>query len=433
MKRLNAEDIAECMPPGGFFKDKEWLSSPEPLCLSKEVYAQLSALGGVLESFLSASNALYLDSKRQDLDPWVATLLDQGKPTEIVRIGSDRQISDEIPRVIRPDVLLTETGISITEIDSTPGGIGLTAWLNKLYADFGWDVVGGEGSMVAGFEEILQGGRVIFSKEALGYRPEIEWIVSQFAGDCMPSSRIINEWDFDVRNHHSDFYYRYFELWDWDCVLNFPHFKELTISGTSVFTAPMKAFLEEKLWLALLWSPGLRAEWIERMGQSKFDAIQSYVPRGWVMDPSPIPYHSVYPGLGIQGWEELKSFSQKDRRLVIKVSGFSPIAWGSRGVFVGHDLSIERWKSTIDHALDNYGSNPRILQRFDQPKIIKHPYFEPVSGEVRIMEGRVRLCPYYFRGKDNVKLGGVLATICPKEKKMIHGMSESIMVPCVVG
>jgi hypothetical protein len=115
------------------------------------------------------------------------------------------------------------------------------------------------------------------------------------------------------------------------------------------------------------------------------------------------------------------------------VSGFSPLAWGSRGVFVGHDLSSERWKSTIDQALDNYGSNPRILQQFDQPKIVKHPYFDRDSGEVRIMEGRVRLCPYYFRDREGAKLSGVLATICPKEKKIIHGMSESIMVPCVVG
>jgi len=29
-----------------------------------------------------------------------------------------------------------------------------------------------------------------------------------------------------------------------------------------------------------------------------------------------------------------------------------------------------------------------------------------------------------------VKLGGVLATICPANKKIIHGMKDAILAPC---
>lgn len=45
------------------------------------------------------------------------------------------------------------------------------------------------------------------------------------------------------------------------------------------------------------------------------------------------------------------------------------------------------------------------------------------------MEGRVRLCPYYFvNAKDeSVSLGGVLATICPADKKILHGMRDAIL------
>ena len=32
------------------------------------------------------------------------------------------------------DILLTDAGISISELDSVPGGIGLTGWLNQTYA-----------------------------------------------------------------------------------------------------------------------------------------------------------------------------------------------------------------------------------------------------------------------------------------------------------
>ena len=50
------------------------------------------------------------------------------------------------------------------------------------------------------------------------------------------------------------------------------------------------------------------------------------------------------------------------------------------------------------------------------------------------MKGRARLCPYYFVSGDGdsarPQLGGVLATICPADKKIIHGMTEAIFAPC---
>jgi hypothetical protein len=52
------------------------------------------------------------------------------------------------------------------------------------------------------------------------------------------------------------------------------------------------------------------------------------------------------------------------------------------------------------------------------------------------MPGRVRLCPYYFvHGQGDAaraNLSGVLATICPADKKIIHGMSTAILAPCSV-
>jgi hypothetical protein len=48
--------------------------------------------------------------------------------------------------------------------------------------------------------------------------------------------------------------------------------------------------------------------------------------------------------------------------------------------------------------------------------------------------GRVRLCPYYLVTGENdsarAQLGGVLATICPADKKIIHGMKDAILAPC---
>ena len=51
-------------------------------------------------------------------------------------------------------------------------------------------------------------------------------------------------------------------------------------------------------------------------------------------------------------------------------------------------------------------------------------------------EGRVRLCPYYFvEGQGDAaraKLCGVLATIAPADKKIIHGMRDAVLAPVSV-
>jgi hypothetical protein len=55
------------------------------------------------------------------------------------------------------------------------------------------------------------------------------------------------------------------------------------------------------------------------------------------------------------------------------------------------------------------------------------------SGLSVMMQSRARLCPYYFipTGSDDTQLGGVLATVCPADKKILHGMRDAMMLPSV--
>ena len=45
-----------------------------------------------------------------------------------------KRFRDQLPAVIRPDIIPTQDGMVITELDSVPGGIGMTACLSALYA-----------------------------------------------------------------------------------------------------------------------------------------------------------------------------------------------------------------------------------------------------------------------------------------------------------
>ena len=55
-----------------------------------------------------------------------------------------------------------------------------------------------------------------------------------------------------------------------------------------------------------------------------------------------------------------------------------------------------------------------------------------VTGKIETMTSRVRLTPYYFVVGETTQLGGVLATLCPNDKKKIHGMVDAIMAPCAI-
>ena len=61
---------------------------------------------------------------------------------------------------------------------------------------------------------------------------------------------------------------------------------------------------------------------------------------------------------------------------------------------------------------------------------------DAASGATIPMPGRVRLCPYYFVAGDyesaRPQLGGVLATLVPADKKIVHGIRDAILAPCSV-
>ncbi len=171
--RLSA--IRGAFPPEGLFAEKDWLLSPEPFPIEPALAKDLERLGHQLFVFQRACNQLYHQSVKGKQPEWVARYLDAGKPPELVEFSRSKQFRDELPMVIRPDLILAEDGgYAIAEIDSVPGGIGLTAWLNQTYAALGIEVLGGRDGMLQGFRSALPGaGDIVISEESATYRPEM--------------------------------------------------------------------------------------------------------------------------------------------------------------------------------------------------------------------------------------------------------------------
>src|SRR4051812_2643141 len=172
--------IRAAFPKEGLFAEKEWLLSPDAFPIDDKSLADLEQLGHRLFVFQRACNQLYQLSIKGKQPDWVAKYLDAGKPRELIEFSHRKEIREDLPRVIRPDLILTEEGYTIAEIDSVPGGIGLTGWLNQTYSRFDNQIIGGADGMLDGFQSVLpNGGDVIVSEEAATYRPEMQWTAAQ--------------------------------------------------------------------------------------------------------------------------------------------------------------------------------------------------------------------------------------------------------------
>ena len=408
-------------------------------------------MGRVLLQFYRAVNLLYRKSAEGKQPEWVARWLDQGKPAGLIELQRSPIFKNDVPRVIRPDILLTETGFSITELDSVPGGIGLTAWLGKTYSVVGQasrlsqttenhdgdrrdacpTLIGGADGMIRGFESIFGDAKqvhIIVSEEAATYRPEMEWLAAQLgARFTVHDSRFNGFADGST-------VYRFFELFDLANVANWKKILELAVAGKIRLTPPPKPAFEEKMLFALLWNRNLQNFWRQELGEGFLARLKKVIPYTWLVDPTPLPPHAAIPELNLTDWQQLKTLSQKERDLILKVSGFSEHAWGARGVFLGSDLSHADWSAAVDRAISSFDASPFVLQRYEKPVLVEAQWFDFAKNELVPMKGRARLCPYYFvSGEGDAarpQLGGVLATICPPDKKIIHGMTDAILAPC---
>jgi hypothetical protein len=425
--------IREALPPGGLFAGLDWKVAPTPFPLGEKVAGEIDSLGRVLLQFYRAVNLLYRKSVEGKQPEWVARWLDLGKPAELIELQRAAAFKNEVPRVIRPDLLLTENGFSITELDSVPGGIGLTGWLNETYAKTGATVLGGPEGMVSGFGSIFGAAKhvhIVVSEEAKTYRPEMEWLAAKLGARFSVHDTQFTDFAEDSA------VYRFFELFDLPNVSNAAKIFSLAAEKKVRLTPPPKPMFEEKMLFALLWNRNLHAYWRQELGEGFLARLKKIIPYTWLVDPAPLPPHAAIPELNLTDWAQLKALSQKERDLILKVSGFSENAWGARGVFLGSDLSAADWSAAVAAALENFNTSPSVLQRFHKPSLVDAAWFDEAKKELVPMKGRARLCPYYFvSGEGDAarpQLGGVLATIVPADKKIVHGMSDAVLAPCSV-
>ncbi len=514
MSVLAYETIRSALAAQPLFEDKTWQLSPTAWPLTPDAVDQLEAIGTACFEFHQALETLYLRSvagknllrNKPLIAPWVADYLDRGKPPELVAHARDARNRGVFPPVLRPDLLVTDEGFILTELDSVPGGIGLTAYLNRLYGDAADSakgrmpgaelptpnsktptpnpeprtqnpehrtpnpeprplrapgIVGAGDAMVRDFHAAIMAVRpgvrnpliaLVVSDEAATYRPEMQWLAHelQLQGKrvfCLRPEDIFpleNElfFDSDGNPEKIDIIYRFFELFDLANIRTQKFIFESWQAGEVAIVPPMRHFQEEKLALSLFHHHLLQDFWGEALSGRSLKLLRALIPPSWIIDPAPLPPGAVLDGPRVGGrslndWRELGGASQKERDLIIKISGFHETAWGARSVVLGSDCSREEWQEAVDRAIALAPTNLHVLQAYKKPRRLEHPLYEPAvpsAGPVVAVPkaGRLRLCPYFFVVDGRVRLSGALATFCPPDKKIIHGMQDAALLPCRV-
>ncbi len=428
----------------------------EPVSLPGCDAKTIQSLGLAMFEFYKALDGLYLRS----MEPgsrlhFVRDYLDRGKPESLLVYARSKRFRKEIPLVLRPDLLLTPSGPVLTEMDSVPGGMGILLQLSRVLQSHGESSVwGGVQGILNGFASMIRALEaepnlaIVVSEESADYLPEMEFLSRSLSEGFFPTVCLRpHDFRFDesglfyrtAEGHERriNVIYRFFELFDLPNIPKMDIILYFVKGGKVKITPPIKPWLEEKMGLALWHSVRLRKYWEEALSPESVHLLDRLIPPTWILDPTPVPPSATIPGLRIGEkdlWDfcDLEILTQKERHLIIKPSGFSPLAWGSRGIVIGHDVSEDEWRHELRKAFDAFPTNPYVLQPFLKTSPVPCPSWNPATGVPTRDEMRVRACPYYFVAGGEVTMGGILVTACSMDKKIIHGMVDSVLAPAAL-
>ncbi|MDE3084287.1 MAG: hypothetical protein KGJ37_03580, partial [Verrucomicrobiota bacterium] len=315
MSGLAYETIHAALNARPMFEAKTWQLSPDAWPLTPRQIDELEAIGAACLELHQAIETLYLRSvagknllrNKPLLAPWIADYLDRGKPPQLIAHARETKNRGAFPTVIRPDLLLTDDGFALTELDSVPGGIGLTAFLNRLYGPQE-KILGQDDAMLENFHASLSALRpadrnpliaIVVSDEAATYRPEMQWLAQELQrlgkrAFCLQPEEIFplgGALFFDIEGNPEkiDIIYRFFELFDLANIRTAQFFFEAWQNGEVAIAPPMRPFQEEKLAFALFHHHLLPDFWAENLSPNALKLLRALIPASWAVDPAPLP------------------------------------------------------------------------------------------------------------------------------------------------
>lgn len=383
--------------------------SPKPFTLNPDQSQEIQEMGNEIVNYFTSVDALYRT------DGTVRKLLDTGKP-EIFLTEAQRPSNYLF---VRPDLIVSENGFTICEIETSPFGLALAELLNRGYNAAGYDTLVGENELSDHVSvETPQVGTIVYSQKTKSYHGQMTFLADKvFSNNNRTwAARSID----DLDSSETKSVYRGFYLSE--CMSD-PAIAELLKNQhptSTAFTPSLTPHLEEKAGLSLIWDKRFESYFRTKLGSNAFEHLRKLIPPTWIVGQE--EYFS--PGLpgGISNSVELASLSKAKRAFVIKPSGFASNASWAEGVSMLHKKSAKKAEEIlVDAANDKSGLH--IVQEFRSG--IKYELNYSDDGQQTMM-AKIRLTPYFAAtGEKAGKLIAIKATGC-ENTDLIHGTSASI-------
>lgn len=379
--------------------------SPAPFYVTAEETVNIHEIGELTVRYFHACDVLYHENNE------VKKLLDKNKPEFFQNQGSEPQYL-----FLRPDLLYTDQGFKVCEIETSPFGLGLAALLNEGYTEGSFETLVDPVVLAAYCHAILpQSGEILYSEKTKAYSEQLAYL-----GDTVFSHKrgewVTKQIDPVVKGENI---YRAFYLHEYQTD---PQVKKLLNehgdgNGKSKMILPsLTPQMEEKVLLALIWDKRYVDFFQKNLGDVVVKKLQHIIPPTIIVGQE----SSFIGTMPVENLLDLATIPRSKRKYVLKVSGFDPDSSWAEGVALLHEASAEKTKKLLEHAI-NDTNQTYILQEFVEPKKVTMSYEDPAGLET--MRAGMRITPY-FNAKDGTLIS-IKATGC-ENTNYIHGTSTSI-------
>ena len=324
---------------------------------------------------------------------------------------------------LRPDFILTDDDPVATEIETSPFGLGLSYFLDNAYKKAGQQTAADEQAVLRAIQSAA-GESICFvvTEYTDQYKGQFAYLCNELAQlgiravMTYPEELKLQGDNCTVGNQRYDSVYRCFYLHQ---ASDDPQLQAISCFANTI--PPCKPQLEEKALMGMLRDKEFESFFQKELPEEQREILQRTIPRTWVVDAANVP-----EDLGIKEWGDLADLSRKQRKFILKTSGFSSEGSWAKGVVFLEKLNKKNCRETMEGAA--HADGLYVLQEFRKGANFSHRYFDFHASEMKPMKGRVRVTPYY-----SVEDGSLLtakATMC-EGTDIIHGMVDSINVPVV--
>jgi hypothetical protein len=389
--------------------------SDDPFYLSPQEAGGVVELGKDITSYFYAVEEMY----RTDED--IKGLLDTGKP-DVFRSGQHALYA-----FVRPDIIVTDDGFSVCEIETSPFGLPLAEILNRGYSAAGVETMVGDTVLKSYVQKVTPPqGAVVFNDKTKAYSGQMGFLAEEIL------SGEDRRWHAkDVTTLGTDLppaMYRGFYLSDYKTSETVRGLIDTIQSGDRAALVPsLTPGMEEKAILAFAWDKRYEKRLRQQLGSATLSRLRDVIPPTWVVGQED---HFLL-GLpnGYRSSSDLAQLTKRQRAFVLKSSGFSSNSSWAEGVHFLSKMSTARAAEVLRQAEQDQ-STLYVIQAMKRGRTTRMRYRE--GGQEHVMDARVRLTPYFaMQGRDAGKLIAVKATGC-EGTDYIHASSSSINTACSV-